>query len=187
MIATVHVEAEWDRFNQVGETNWLTKVNAQFGMPNAIVGHVWLAAKNTDNEDIFPTQVTEDGEKANNWIQVGASSSSKKKKKIIARFSNYGSNTVDLFAPGVNIYSTVPDNKYEDASGTSMASPVVSGVAALIWSYFPELSATELKDVILKTVEPYSKKVRCPGSKEKVYMTDLCKTAGFVSAENAVR
>ncbi|MCH2629533.1 MAG: amidohydrolase family protein [Nisaea sp.] len=49
VIATVHVEAEWDRFNQVGETNWLTKVNAQFGMPNAIVGHVWLAAKNCED------------------------------------------------------------------------------------------------------------------------------------------
>ena len=49
VIATVHVEAEWDRFNQVGETSWLTKVNAQFGMPNAIVGHVWLAAKNCED------------------------------------------------------------------------------------------------------------------------------------------
>ena len=48
MIATVHIEAEWDRSNQVGETTWLTKMNANYKMPNAIVGHVWLAEKNCE-------------------------------------------------------------------------------------------------------------------------------------------
>ena len=61
--------------------------------------------------------------------------------ELAATFSNYGKNEVDVFAPGVDILSTVPGNKYERESGTSMAAPVVSGLAALIMGYYPNLSA----------------------------------------------
>lgn len=144
-------------------------------------------SKNKDIETSYPTRILNDGSIAKNWIEVGASSNSKKGKKIIAEFSNYGLKTVDFFAPGVNIYSTIPDNKYEDASGTSMACPATSGVAAIIRSYFPELSAFEVREVLMKTVEHSKKKVRIPGTKNKTKVSEICISGGFLSAENAVK
>ena len=63
-------------------------------------------------------------------------------------YSNYGKNTVDVFAPGSQIYSTYPKNDYEFASGTSMAAPLVAGVAALIFSQYPNLSAAQVKQIL---------------------------------------
>lgn len=143
-------------------------------------------AKNKDKEDSYPTRLLSDGTTATNWIEVGASSSSRKGKKILADFSNYGATTVDLFAPGVDIYSTVPDQKYEDASGTSMACPATAGVCAMIRGYFPELTAEEVRDVLMKTVVPYKKKIRIPGTKSKGTMSNVSISAGFVNAEKAV-
>jgi subtilisin family serine protease len=143
-------------------------------------------AKNKDKEDSYPTRKLTDGTVASNWIEVGASSSSKKGKKLIADFSNYGSTTVDLFAPGVDIYSTVPNGKYEDASGTSMACPATAGVAAMIRGYFPELTAEQVRDVLMKTTVQYKKKVVVPGTKKKVKMNTISISGGFVNAEAAV-
>ena len=125
-------------------------------------------------------------EVAPNWIEVGASSSSNSSKTLIADFSNYGATSVDFFAPGVDIYSTVPDAKYEDASGTSMACPATAGVCAMIRGYFPELTAEEVRDVLMKTVVPYKKKIRIPGTKNKGTMANVSISAGFVNAEKAV-
>ena len=144
-------------------------------------------AKNKDIEDSYPTRLLDNGSTAANWLDIGASSSSK--KKLLAEFSNYGLKSVDFFAPGVDIYSTVPDAKYGDASGTSMACPATAGVAALIRSYFPELSAVEVAEVLMKTVEPYKKTVITPGLKKKEGKTtvnQVCVTGGFVNAANAV-
>src|ERR1019366_10263827 len=88
-------------------------------------------SKNSDIELSFPNRDLLSGKVADNWIQVGANEY-KSGKKIIAPFSNYGSKNIDFFAPGVDIYSTVTDNKYAKESGTSMASPATAGVAALI-------------------------------------------------------
>ncbi|MEQ9482536.1 S8 family serine peptidase [Coleofasciculus sp. F4-SAH-05] len=74
----------------------------------------------------------------------------------LASFSNYGVTSVDLGAPGVDIYSTIPGEGYASYNGTSMATPHVSGVAALIWSQNPQLSASEVKNQILSTVDPIS-------------------------------
>ncbi len=146
-------------------------------------------AKDKNKEDSYPTRIMSDGTTASNWLEVGASSVSKKGSKLIADFSNYGSKTVDLFAPGVDIYSTVPDGKYEDASGTSMASPVAAGVAAIIRGYFPELTAEQVRDVLMKTVSPTSKKITIPGRKKEDsigVMNDVSISAGFINAERAV-
>ena len=142
-------------------------------------------AKDKDIEDSYPTRRLDNQTNAPNWIEVGASSSAKSGKKIIANFSNYGLSTVDFFAPGVDIYSTVPDYNYENASGTSMACPATAGVAAMIRSYFPELSAAEVRDVLMKTTAKYNKTVVAPNG-EKAKMKDLCITGGFVNAANAV-
>lgn len=125
---------------------------------------------------------------AKNWLEVGALSW-KGGEDAAAGFSNYGKNNVDLFAPGVDIYSTMPDGEYQRMNGTSMASPVAAGVAAVIRSYFPDLSAPQVKDIMMSTtVMPRDMKVKLPGNKEKlVPFTDLCVTGGAVNAYEAVK
>lgn len=145
--------------------------------------------KNIDEEDNFPTPTyLKKGKKCKTWIEVGASSW-ENKDEFLANFSNYGERTVSVFAPGVKIYSTVPDNKYKNLQGTSMAAPVVTGVAALVWSYFPELSAVELKDILLKSAVKYSDvKVNVPGTRGQTKaFKNLCSTAGVINAYEAVK
>ncbi|MFY9310182.1 MAG: S8 family peptidase [Bacteroidia bacterium] len=143
-------------------------------------------SKNVDSALSYPNRELSGGITAPNWIEVGANGY-KKGKNIIGTFSNYGRQRVDLFAPGVDIYSTVPDNKYINESGTSMASPSTAGVAAIIRSYFPELKAEEVKVLLMKTVVPYKKKVLIPGStRKKTKVTELCISGGFVNADRAV-
>lgn len=121
-----------------------------------------------------------------NWLDVGALSFTKD-ENMIASFSNYGAKSVDIFSPGVSIYSTAPENKYEFADGTSMASPVMAGVAALIRSYYPKLSAKQVKQAILENGTPATQKVIKPGSSEKVSISELCTSASYVNASKAMQ
>ncbi|SEW40293.1 Subtilase family protein [Chitinophaga sp. YR573] len=145
---------------------------------------------NNDSTDNFPNPDFADHTHPANFITVGASSNGKVGPKI-AGFSNYGKKSVDLFAPGVQIYSTVPGgNKYGSASGTSMASPVVAGVAALVLSYYPDLSARQLKYVLEKSATPLpdgTKEVIKPNTDEKVAFSDLSITGGVVNAYEALK
>ena len=105
-------------------------------------------------------------------------------------FSNYGQKSVDVFAPGSYIYSTAPGNKYIYLSGTSMATPVVAGVAALVWSYYPNLTALQLKDILLKSSDKEfrNNKVLFPGSKTKmIKFKKLSLTGGIVNAYDALK
>ncbi len=106
--------------------------------------------KNIDVENNFPN-VKNSKSSAKAWIEVGASSW-KTGKDLPAVFSNYGQKSVDLFAPGVDIYSSVPMSDYDSYSGTSMACPAVAGVAALVMSQYPKLSAKDVKKVLMKSV-----------------------------------
>ncbi len=145
--------------------------------------------KNVDKADNFPSaQYSKNGKWAKNWIEVGASSW-KKNKDLAADFSNYGSKTVSLFAPGVQIYSTVPDNKYKKLQGTSMASPVVAGVAALVWSYYPYLKAEDIKKILIDSSVKYkNEQVTIPGTKEKTErFGKLSQSGGIVNAYNALK
>ncbi len=95
---------------------------------------------------------------------------------------------VDVFAPGVDMYSTTPDNNYRKAQGTSMAAPVVAGVAAVLRSYFPKLSAQQVKDIIMQSSEKQSGKVYLPGAAgELTTFSELCVTGGMLNAYNAVQ
>lgn len=146
---------------------------------------------NNDSVPNYPNPNYLDGTVASNVITVGASNTGLGNDKV-APFSNYGKKSVDLFAPGVQIYSTVPGgNKYGSASGTSMASPVVAGVAALVLSYYPELSAQQLKYVLEKSATPLpgdSAQVNKPGtSDEKVNFADLSITGGMINAYEALK
>jgi subtilisin family serine protease len=144
-------------------------------------------SKDNDKEISFPNRNLLSGEVAGNWINVGASAY-EKGKTMIGSFSNYGQKEVDFFAPGVDIYSTLPDNKYANESGTSMAAPSTSGAAAIVREYFPNLKAEEVKAIMIKTVVPYKKKVIIPGTKKsKRKVKEMCVGGGFVNANNAVK
>lgn len=148
------------------------------------------AADNIDEVVHYPCKKMENGKTASNFLDIGALSW-KPEDAIAAPFSNYGKKTVDVFAPGVEIYSTVPDsNKYKDASGTSMAAPVVAGVAAVLKSYFPELTPKQLIKILTKSsVKTYKdKKVIKPGTKdEMIKFSQLSKTGGIVNLYEAVK
>lgn len=124
---------------------------------------------------------------AANWITVGATSSGID-DELLASFSNFGYKSVDVFAPGVKINSTMPESTYKEQDGTSMAAPVVSGLAALIRSYYPELSATEVKDIILQSVTKIDEKVKVQidGASRKVYLDEISVTGGIVNAKKAI-
>ena len=125
---------------------------------------------------------------ANNWIEVGASSYYND-VNVKTTFSNYGKHTVDVFAPGFMINSTVPGSKYKEFDGTSMASPVVSGLAALILSYYPELSPAQVREIIMKSVTKVAVKVKHKNEKNesvRVPFTDLCISGGVVNAYQAL-
>ena len=145
-------------------------------------------AKDVDTEDNFPSALFKDGKyRPNNYITVGASGDPTN-GGLTANFSNYGKNEVDVFAPGVQIYSSVPGgNTYGNASGTSMACPLVAGIAALTLQYYPNLSAKQLKYVIEKSAIQPDQKVMKPGSDEKVNLSDLSKTGGIANAYEALK
>ena len=145
-------------------------------------------AKNIDSSDNFPNPVFEDGSgRAGNVITVGASGD-EKNGGLTASFSNYGKAEVDVFAPGVNIYSTIPGgNTYGNSSGTSMACPVVAGISALILEYYPKLTAKQLKEIIEKSAVVCTEMVNKPGADTKVNLNDLSRTGGFVNAYEAVK
>ncbi|WP_199119728.1 S8 family peptidase [Pedobacter sp. ASV28] len=126
---------------------------------------------------------------AHNWIEVGASAY-KDDDNLKASFSNYGKYNVDVFAPGFMINSTVPGSKYEEFDGTSMAAPVVSGLAALILSYYPELTAVDVKDIIMQSVTKVTRKVKYKNDKDETVRTnfsELCVSGGVVNAYNALK
>lgn len=123
-----------------------------------------------------------------NWIEVGALSY-KPGEDVVATFSNYGQNNVDIFAPGVQIYATLPNNEYRYLQGTSMASPVVAGVAAVLRSYFPGLKASQVKEIIMNSATPVDLKVKKPGDKsgELVDFKTLSVQGGAINLYNAVQ
>lgn len=150
-------------------------------------------ANNTDKEDNFPNKQYVDSlglnkGRAASWIEVGASGW-KNDESLLADFSNYGKKSVDVFAPGVKINSTYPKSTYKDNDGTSMASPVVSGLAALIWSYYPKLSAIQVKEAIMNSVVKVDTKVKVKedGNSKKVSFSDLSVSGGVVNAYNALQ
>lgn len=160
------------------------------------------SSNDTDEEPNFPKPQYEGMEKRfTNWIEVGASTrfeeavyiekKGKVKKQSVglaASFSNYGDQTVDIFAPGLEIYSTVPQSDYAAIQGTSMAAPMVAGLAALLKSYYPELTMIQIKDIILKSgQELKEQEVYLPGTQEHVNFGVLSRTGMVANVYNAVQ
>ena len=171
------------------EKEWVDDAFRYAAAKNVLLVHAaGNDSKNVDTTFNFPNPYFANGTgRANNIITVGASGDLKN-GGLTASFSNYGKKEVDVFAPGVNIHSTIPGgNTYGDASGTSMACPVVAGVAALLLQYYPKLTALQLKEAIEKSSVVSKEKVNNPETKEKVLLSDLSKTGGFLNAFEAVK
>lgn len=166
--------------------NWVDEAVAYADSKDVLI----VAAAGNDNANVdevpqFPNRISEKGGEFKNWISVGALNF-EEGEEMVANFSNFGKKGVDLFAPGVAIYSSVPGSEYQEQNGTSMASPVVAGLAALIRSYFPSLSSHQVKDIILKSVTKFpNQKVKVNG--ELVNFSDLSTTGGVVNAYEAIK
>ncbi|HCW07573.1 MAG TPA: peptidase S8 [Cytophagales bacterium] len=151
---------------------------------------IHAAGNDGDNNDLtknYPSPVYLNGKVAKNWIEVGASSWGAD-QDFVAEFSNYGKKSVTFFSPGVEIYSTTPDNSYKKESGTSMACPATTGVAALLMEYFPEFTALEVKDILIKSTRKFDRlKVHEPGDKKEVEFSQLSSSGGLINAFEAVK
>jgi subtilisin family serine protease len=136
------------------------------------------------SNDNYPNdQFFNKNEFSDTFIKVGASSINLN-ENFTAYFSNYGKINVDVFAPGVDIYSTMPNNKYKSQDGTSMSSPVVAGVASLIMSYFPKLSAKKVKEIIMESGIDIDLKIENLGDNK--HFREYSKSGKLVNAYNAL-
>ena len=149
--------------------------------------------ENIDKEFTYPNDSKDFKiEISDNVITIGAMSANYN-KNLPANFSNYGKINVDVFAPGVQIYSTTPENEYKKLSGTSMAAPSTAGVAALVRSYYPKLTASQVKHILMNSGTLINMEVIKPGSQsrenpdgEKVPFTELSVSGRVVNAYNAL-
>lgn len=144
-----------------------------------------------DKNEYFPSPRFINHSEASNWLTVGATNK-KEDKHLPAYFSNYGRSHVDVFAPGVDIISLDSMNSYNQASGTSFSAPVTTGIAALVLSYYPDLTPEQLVKILCessyKSVKP--RKVFLPSKtgvlKEKIKFNELSKSGGIANAYNAL-
>jgi subtilisin family serine protease len=152
------------------------------------------AAGNSDSDllisdDGYPRDYDTNGlEISDNFLVVGASSPTAN-ENLRADFSNYGKNLVDVFAPGKDLQTAIPFNKYREDSGTSLSAALTSGVAALIFSYYPNLTASQVKHIIMDSGVEYTFPVKTPTKEDKEKMTpfnELSKSGKIVNAFNAL-
>jgi subtilisin family serine protease len=157
-------------------------------------GVLMVHAAGNDGADLakgknFPAASYVSGGRPALWLEVGASSWKGGEDLAAPQFSNYGKEQVDVYAPGVDIYSSIPGNQYEKDSGTSMAAPVVSGLAALLMNYYPNLTAADVRRIIVTSASKHlDQMVIKPGTdSDKVPFGTLSVTGGIVNAYNAVK
>ncbi len=146
-------------------------------------------SNNIDDINFYPKDYYDNGDEefTQNFINVGAIHY-KLNRKFPAYFSNYGKKNVDIFAPGYNLRTTAPNNSYIYESGTSLAAPIVSGVAALIRSRFPNLKASQVKHILMNSGYSYDIQVTIPGKNknEKTPFASLSKSGKVVNAYKAL-
>ena len=145
-------------------------------------------ALDMDVTRIYPNDQTPENneEIADNFLTVGASNFDYG-SDLVARFSNYGHTNVDVFAPGTKIWSTTPNDEYEFLQGTSMASPAVAGVAAMIRSLYPKLSAAEVKDILMKSGLASPQEVMVGGNSDDIRpFAELSVSGRMVNMYNAL-
>jgi len=145
-------------------------------------------ASNVDTKPHFPNPNLLEGKKSTNWITVGASGPTA--ETLVAPFSNYGKNDVDVFSPGMSIYSTLPGSTYGKNDGTSMASPVVAGLAALILTYYPNLTPNDIIQILKQSATRFDgKMVNRPSENEETEKIPLnsLSASGLINADAALK
>jgi cell wall-associated protease len=143
--------------------------------------------KNVDFEPNFPEDTKDKkAEIANNVLKIGALNNNYG-SKMVADFSNYGATNVDVFAPGVKIYATIPEGKYKYEQGTSMASPNAAGVAAMLRSFYPNLKASQIKNIIMESGTPINFDVEVGEEHTLIPFTQTCVSGKMVNAYTAMK
>lgn len=172
------------------EKKWVDDAVKYAESQNVLIVHcAGNNSEDTNKYPFFPDDYDRDEKEeiSSNFITVG-SVSKKLDSTFVSSFSNYGNLGVDLFAPGDDIYVCVPDDKYEIDGGTSLAAPMVSGTAALIWLYYPKLTAKQVKDIILESSTKYDIEVIVPGTTDKkVKFSELSKSGGVLNVYDAMK
>jgi subtilisin family serine protease len=144
-------------------------------------------AKNTDVDFFYPNAFYLDGSRMPHFINVGASGDYSN-GGLAADFTNYGKKMVDIFAPGVDVHCSIANNGTQEASGTSLSSPIVAGIAALLRSYYPRLTAPQVVEIILASGIYIEESVALPGnSSKKIAFDKLSETGKIVNACKAVK
>ncbi|RLD28785.1 MAG: peptidase S8 [Bacteroidetes bacterium] len=169
-------------------SNWVMDAIAYAGQHDVLIIHgAGNESLDLDKKANYPTdQVNNGKEVSNTFLNVGATVP-KYGSGLVADYSNYGKINVDVFAPGSKIYSTFPENEYNSINGTSMAAPAVAGIAALIRSYYPNLSAAQVKQVLMNSGLPIKAKVLIGKDLNTAKpFEDLSKSAKLVNAYNAL-
>lgn len=149
-------------------------------------GNEGLDLDNSDNLNFPNDNESSNTEIADNVIEVGALDPNYG-SEMVAAFSNYGNRNVDVFAPGGEIYSSVPGDEYEFNGGTSMAAPAVAGVAALVWSFYPKLTAPQVKHVIMESgLAPQAKVILGGDASKTATLDEISKSGKIANAYNAL-
>jgi subtilisin family serine protease len=142
-----------------------------------------------ENNNYYPNDNINNGtEVSNNFLLVG-SISKNIDSSFLSYYSNYGVSDVDIFAPGQEIYTIIPNNEYKLDSGTSIAASITSGVAALIYSYYPNLKASEVKQILMDSGLEFNIEVTTPIEENKEKTTpfnQLSKSGKVLNAYNAL-
>jgi len=168
-------------------SDWVRDAIAYAGQKDVVFVHAaGNDSKDVDKKPNYPDDNVNGKEVSNTYIRVGALAP-KYGSGMVAGFSNYGKQNVDVFAPGASVYSTTPENEYDTKGGTSMAAPGVAGIAALIRSYYPNLSAAQVKQIIMDSGLPIKTKVIVGGNSEDIRaFSELSKSAKMANTYNAL-
>ncbi len=169
------------------QSNWVRDAIKYAADNDVVIVHAaGNDSKDIDVEPNFPADNINGQEVADNYISVGALAP-KYGSNMVAGFSNYGDQNVDIFAPGARVYSTTPENEYDTKGGTSMAAPAVAGVVALVRSYYPKLTAAQVKQVVLDSGLKLNTKVVVGGDAGDVRdFSALSKSGRIANAYNAL-
>ncbi len=143
-------------------------------------------SKDLDVVNKYPSDSYDGAPEISNNVLIVGALNVEYGSKMVAPFSNYGKKNVDVFAPGMKIYATTPNQSYEYLQGTSMASPNVAGVAALIRSYYPNLTAAQVKQIIMDSGLPLKNDVKVGDDQHKANFSEVSKTGKIVNAYNAI-
>jgi cell wall-associated protease len=170
--------------------NWVSEAFQYAEQHNVLLVHAaGNDSFNNDTNPFYPSDVAYNGsaELCGNFINVG-SIASKTNVNFVSSISNYGAQNVDLFAPGDDIYTTSANNRYVFDGGTSLAAPMVSGAAALIWLYYPKLQAKEVKQILMESGNSYDLEVLIPGEVDKkTKFSALSKSGKVLNVFNAMK